>query len=188
MKTFPGFSFFVFLFLFLIVFVPSSVFAAGRHYRGGSTSQQASGWYVTGYFTPVESDYGGSNETISVDGEWYDANTNFLYAVETQGWGRTNMGYYIGWFNDGWHFSDVPLDANNRPLLVGAVAVDPAYVPLGSNISIPSLPQGFGGSAFTATDIGPGIVGKHIDVYAGEGSSAENLAYALTGTNTVCKY
>lgn len=150
-------------------------------------SQCSTGWYITGYFTPVESDYTGATRTVTVAGASYAFNSAFLTEVETEGWGRTRLGNYIGNYDNAWHFSATPLDAYDHALQMDAVAVDTTVVKAGSKLTIPTLPAPFTSKVFTATDIGNGVTGKHIDVYMGEGKAAEALTYTITGNNkTVC--
>jgi hypothetical protein len=62
---------------------------------GASALQNcSSGWYVTGYSTPVESDYSGSKQIVKVislnsgvkERAFYNS---FLRVVEVEGWGKT---------------------------------------------------------------------------------------------------
>jgi 3D (Asp-Asp-Asp) domain-containing protein len=79
------------------------------------------------------------------------------------------------------------LDSADRPLVDGTIAVDPALISMGSSVKLATLPSPWGGKIYTATDVGGGIVGKHIDVYCGEGSDAEQETYRITGQNNqVC--
>ncbi len=151
-------------------------------------TQCSTGWYVTGYFTPVESDYTGATQAVTVAGKSYTFNAAFLKTVKTEGWGKTTMGKYIGYYDNSWHFASSPLDAYDHPLSTSTVAVDPSLFKAGAKIQITSLPQGYSTKVFSATDIGTGVSGKHIDVYTGEGKAAEAMTYKITGTNnTVCK-
>ena len=74
-----------------------------------------------------------------------------------------------------------------NPLEVNTVAVDPSIIKAGSQITIPSLPDPWSCAVFVGSDTGPAIIGKHIDVYTGEGKEALEEAYRITGyNNTVC--
>ena len=144
-------------------------------------------WFITGYFTPVESDYSGALQTVVVDGTPYPFNSSFLTEIQTEGWGKTHLGNYIGYYGGAWHFASMPLDANDKPLQTDAIAVDPSLIHFGARVTIPTLPLGWGSKTFHASDIGPAIVGKHIDVYTGEGKEAGDMTFQITGHgNTVC--
>ncbi len=150
-------------------------------------NQCTTGWYITGYFTPVESDYTGATQTVTVKGSPYTFNAAFLKEVQTEGWGKTSMGKYIGYYSNAWHFASSALDAKGNSLSVNTVAIDPALVSFSTKLQITTLPEGYGTKTFTATDIGTGVQGKHIDVYTGEGKTAEAMTYKITGNNnTVC--
>lgn len=147
------------------------------------------GWRITGYFTPVETDYD-SPATIEIEiaaGVGRESfNAEFLNVVfnEDEGfgeaWGKTRFGWYLGKYDGKWHKSDAPLDAHNTPLNLNSVAVDNAFIPNGSEVKIPGLPDEYGKRFFRATDVGVSVHGKHIDVYCGEGKSAEREMYRVT--------
>ena len=144
-------------------------------------------WYITGYFLPVESDYSGKLVEISVDEvkQFYVA--DFLEVVRTEGWGRTNAGNYLGWYHDLYHISDTYLDSQGNDLVVGTVAVDALVIEHGSELIIPTLPEPWNSMVFSALDEGPSIIGKHIDVFTGEGVTAENETFRITSSNNnVC--
>jgi len=150
-------------------------------------AQCSTGWYVTGYFTPVESDYTGATETITVQKKQYTFTSSFLKEVKMEGWGKTHLGNYIGHYDDAWHFANAALDAHDKPLATDAIAIDPTLISFGTKLSITTLSEGFGSRTFTATDIGTGVTGKHIDVFTGEGKAAEAMTYKITGkNNTIC--
>jgi 3D (Asp-Asp-Asp) domain-containing protein len=151
------------------------------------------GWYITGYFTPVESDYGGSNRTIFVEGIGSKRYPSaFLDVIETEGWGKTKEGFYIGHYGSGdsWVKSDYAQDSRQQPLKTDkTVAVDTSLINHGTNLKIPTLPGKWGSLIYTATDIGTTIEGKHIDIFTGEGKLAEQQTFEITGTgNTVCLF
>ena len=152
-----------------------------------TSAKCTTGWYVTGYFTPVEADYTGATEIINVKGSSYAFNVAFLKEVQTEGWGKTKTGKYIGYYSNAWHFAPTSLDAKGNPLNINTVAIDPSLISFGTKLQITTLSQGFGTKTFTATDIGTGVKGKHIDVYTGEGSGAKAMTFKITGNNnTVC--
>jgi len=150
------------------------------------------GWRITGYYTPVETDYA-STETreIEISGPGRETfkesfNADFLKTVFDddqgfgEGWGKTRLGWYIGEYNGRWHKADAPLDANDKPLEPDAVAVDRSVVPAGSVVEIPDLPGDLGKLQFKSTDVGVTVHGKHIDVYTGEGREARRKMWQFT--------
>ncbi len=147
-------------------------------------------WYVTGYFTPVEKDYNsGAKRTIRVEKAGYKKfSKKFLKAVKMEGWGKTNKGWYLGYYSRKWHKSKTPLDAYGKQLVVGVMAVDKKQISKGQRIKIPTLPNPLNNITFTAKDTGSAIKGKHIDLYMGEGKSAEKITFTVTGKkHTICK-
>jgi 3D (Asp-Asp-Asp) domain-containing protein len=150
-------------------------------------SDCSSGWYITGYFTPLESDYSGRFISISVDDISYSFREDFVEEIKIEGWGKTVSGDYLGWYDESFHLSDVSLDAFGNPLEVNTIAIDPSLIEAGSRVTIPSLPDPWDGVIFTGSDTGSAIIGKHIDVYTGEGEEALDEAYRITGyDNVVC--
>jgi 3D (Asp-Asp-Asp) domain-containing protein len=157
----------------------------------GIALECSDGWYVTGYFTPDESNYSGEKVEVAVTNpqgetsnrEFYKA---FIDVVKVEGFGKTLAGDYLGGDDNEWHSETGDLDRFGEPLKVGiTVAVDPNIVPFGTELSIPSLPKPWSDHNFTATD--EGVDGRHIDVFTGEGSKAEQETFRITGQNhTVC--
>jgi len=146
-----------------------------------------SDWYITGYFLPIEADFSGKLVEISVDEVKQFYLADFLEVVTTEGWGKTNAGDYLGWYHDSYHIEDTYLDALGNDLVVGMIAVDTSLIEHGSELIIPTLPAPWDEMVFSATDVGPSIIGKHIDVFTGEGITAENETFRITGSdNTVC--
>jgi 3D (Asp-Asp-Asp) domain-containing protein/peptidoglycan/xylan/chitin deacetylase (PgdA/CDA1 family) len=157
-------------------------------------------WTVTGYFSPLESDYDGQGyaQTITI----YDLNdtsststrtlnSEFLKDVQTEGWGQTKQGDYIGgWDGKFWGPSSLEVTDLGEALIAGvSAATDRSVIPYGTNFTVPSLPSPWNTKIFTAMDIGSGIIGKHIDLFTGIGSAAEREAIKITGmqqNNTVC--
>ena len=146
------------------------------------------GWRITGYFTPIESDYRSAEmREVEIDGVGKQSfNEEFLRVVfdESQGfgegWGKTRFGWYLGNYNNRWHKSTEPLDANDTVLKPNSVAVDNALIPNDSKVRIPGLPGESGNVMYIANDVGVTVHGKHIDVYTGEGKAAERAMYAVT--------
>lgn len=144
-------------------------------------------WYITGYFTPAESDYAGKVITVNVDGASYQFREDFVTEIKTEGWGKTLSGKYLGWFDESFHLSDFPLDATGNNLGSHMIAVDPSIIPQNSRVMIPTLLSPWNEVVFLASDTGTSIIGKHIDVYTGEGKDAHEEAYRITGhENIVC--
>ena len=143
------------------------------------------GWYVTGYFTPVEEDYFGEQVEIFVDGTTEFVKSDFIESVKIEGWGKTSSGYYVGWYDDLFHYSLIPLDSHGDPLVPQAIAVDSSVISQKSYLLISTLPDPWNKITFQATDIGPSIIGKHIDVYTGEGRQAELETFRITSQNNV---
>ena len=146
------------------------------------------GWRTTGYFTPIETDYN-SKEVTEIDiagvGKM-SFDSEFLRVVFSEeegfgeGWGKTRLGWYIGRYNDRWHKSPDPLDAHNTPLKANSIAVDNTLIPNGSTVTIPGLPGDYGKTEYIANDVGVTVHGKHIDIYTGEGKTAERAMYRVT--------
>lgn len=146
------------------------------------------GWRITGYFTPIEADYS-SGQTTEVevgDHGRFSFDSEFVKIVFDEekgfgeGWGKTRFGWYLGNYNGRWHRADAPLDANNSPLKVNSIAVDNTLIPVDSTVTIPGLPDEFGKTDFIANDVGVTVHGKHIDVYTGEGKTAQREMYRVT--------
>lgn len=159
--------------------------------QAGSQGQWtcSDGWYITGYYVPREDELPGTSEQIYVEGVGsLSFSQNFLNETRTEGWGITRFGWALGYYSSTWHRSDEgPLDAAGNPLVVGTIAVDPTVVPAGAQVQISTLPSPWGSRTFEATDTGGGIIGKHIDVFTGTGSTAQQETFRITSTgNTVC--
>lgn len=103
-----------------------------------------------------------------------------------EGWGRTQSGWYLGYYSKQWHQSKNPLNAKGKPLVKGVAAVDNRLVQKGSQLVIPGLKETLGFDKFDADDVGSGIKNKHIDIYTGEGNSAKLMTYKITGQQKVC--
>ena len=156
-----------------------------------ATSQKkecSKGWEITGYFTPVERDYRSFKRNIKVKNTGLKSFPfTFLKAVKMEGWGKTRQGWYLGFYGGVWHKSKTPLDAYGNKLIVGVIATDKKLIPKGRRITIPTLPKHLNTITFTAKDTGGRIRGMHIDLYTGEGRSAEKITYLVTGKqHTIC--
>ena len=146
------------------------------------------GWRITGYYTPIETDFNnGTTTEIEIRGVGKESfNAEFLRTIfDTgkgygEGWGKTHFGWYLGNYNGRWHKADAPLDANDRPLQTNTIAVDKSVIPAGSLVTIPDLPGDLGKLEFKSNDVGVSVHGKHIDVYTGEGRDARRRMYRFT--------
>lgn len=141
------------------------------------------GWYVTGYFVPVEGDYFGKSVQIYFDNNPREFREDFVDAVKIEGWGRTLTGDYLGWYDNSFHISKNPLDSNGNILAVGTIAVDTEKIESGDKVIIPTLSEPWNKIVFVASDEGPSIIGKHIDIFTGEGKQAENETFQITSNN-----
>ena len=172
-----------FLLLILSSLIPLTALAAEK-------VSCSNNWTVTGYFTPIESDYSRSSiRKIKIRqlGVRRFASA-FLTEVRMEGWGKTNEGWYLGYYGKQWHKSYHPLNALGTPLVWGAMATDKKVIRQGGRILIPTLPGDIKDQVFLANDVGSAIRGKHVDIYTGEGRSAEDLTYELTGKrHLVCR-
>lgn len=147
-----------------------------------------SNWKVTGFYTPVASDFDTRlNKIIQIKRfKNLTFNKDFVAAVKLEGWGKTRFGWYLGYYGGQWHKENAPLNSLGYPLEIGAVAVDRKIVATGTNIFIPTVGELLNINQFRAVDIGSGIKKKHIDIYTGEGEAARNLSYQLTGNQQIC--
>lgn len=146
------------------------------------------GWRITGYYTPVETDFA-TAETREIDIRGLGKqsfNAEFLKTIFDddqgfgEGWGKTRFGWYVGNYNGRWHKADAPLDADDKPLEPDTVAVDNFVIPSGSTVTIPDLPGDLGKVEYKSNDVGVSVHGKHIDVYTGEGREARRRMYRFT--------
>ncbi len=171
--------------LFIVVLISFSRFAIAAHDQTCSSQ-----WHVTGYFTPIELDYP-EEEQIEINIEKLGRShhsANFLKAVKVEGWGKTKAGWYLGRFSNKWHKSKYPLNSQGRPLTTGSIATDNKFIPSGSSIKIPSLPDKLKHKLYVSDDVGSAIKHTHIDIYTGEGREAEKITFEITGKDhTVCK-
>jgi len=146
------------------------------------------GWYVTGYFIPVEIDYTGEFITINIDETQREFREDFVNALKTEGWGKTLSGDYLGWYGNSFHINDVALDQNGQTLVTGMIAVDNTLLDRGTKLIISTLPEPWNEIIFLSADEGPSIIGKHIDMFTGEGKLAETETFRITSENNkVCK-
>jgi 3D (Asp-Asp-Asp) domain-containing protein len=157
-----------------------------------TTANCSDGWRLTGYYTPIETDYTGTQtREIEIRGPGRETfketfNADFLKTVFDddqgfgEGWGKTRFGWYLGEYNGRWHKADAPLDADDKPLEPDTVAVDRSVIPAGSTVTIPGLPGDLSKLQFKSTDVGVTVHGKHVDVYTGEGRDARRKMWRFT--------
>ena len=181
------------LFLFLLAAISLVCYerqmAAAPGYQNADSQQCSEGWKITGYFTPVEADYprDGTQE-ITVRNGKLNFSSKFLRAVITEGWGKTDAGWYLGYDHETqkWQRSSEPLDDNGNRLQIGMIAADKGVLPSYSKVTISSLADSWGKRAYTVTDIGltefgeVSVKNKHIDVYTGEGKEAGQETFAIS--------
>ena len=152
-----------------------------------SLTNCSTSWYVTGYYTPVESDYSGDLKMVVADDNIRQFKSDFLVDVKLEGWGRTLSGDYLGWYHNSYHLSDAALDLKGNELVIQSTAVDLFVLEHGTSFMITTLPHPWNEVIFKASDIGPSIKGKHIDVFTGEGEQAELETKRITGySNELC--
>ena len=152
-----------------------------------STQMCSDGWHITGYFLPLEIDYSSKMSPIIIDGKVHSFKVDFVNEVKIQGWGKTVSGEYLGSYDGKFYLSSTPLDSLGNNLVVGSIAVDPQIIKRGTKITIPTLPEPWNMAVFNSNDVGPAIIGKHIDVYTGDGLGARKEAFRITGyDNSVC--
>jgi len=147
-------------------------------------------WYVTGYFTPVETDYSQTAQIkINIEKMGISVHAmDFLKAVKIEGWGKTKDGWYLGHFSNKWHRSNKPLNAMGKPLDIGSVATDKNIIASGEMLRIPSLPNYLKSQLYVSDDVGSAVKSTHIDIYTGEGKLAEKTTWEITGKDhTVCR-
>jgi 3D (Asp-Asp-Asp) domain-containing protein len=173
----------------------SFIVSIARGVDGEVRSNCTNGWHITAYFTPLESDYKSTRmKTLNVEGYGkVTLNDAFLKQVVIEGFGKTKEGWYISYWTVGphWHRTEAdkgPLDELDNKLVIGqTVAVDPKIISFESKLTIPTLPSPWNTKTFIATDVGDAIIGKHIDVYVGQGLAARDETFRITGyDNTVC--
>jgi len=159
----------------LVIFPILLIFSIFSYASGCSTD-----WYITDYYTPDENQFKGPTKEILVDKKLEFYKSAFIKAVKVEGWGKATNGKYLGWYDNKFHLENKPLDYHGDKLQIKAVAADPSIIPLGAQITIPDLPKPWNTYTFHVTDVGPSIIGKHIDVYTGEGNNAKNITEKIT--------
>ena len=169
-----------FIFFFIFAFLISGC----ARYSGCSQN-----WKVTGFYTPIESDFETVlNKRVKVEQLAILAfNINFINAVKVEGWGKTRFGWYLGYYGGRWHKRSSALNSIGKPLVIGAVAVDNDIIRKGERLNIPSIQQIMQVSEFVAVDVGSAVKNRHIDIYTGEGHSAKLMSYRVTGNHEVCR-
>jgi 3D (Asp-Asp-Asp) domain-containing protein len=173
----------VYLFCLLTFILPVSACASLTTTTGGCSNN----WKVTGYYTPVETDFDTSLHTVVLArGESVQVDERFLREVKMEGWGRTRHGWYLGYYDGQWHKSTAPKNAFGSRLKVGMVAVSEKYLPMNSKIQLADIQTVLGVPYFMALDRGGGVKNRHIDVYTGEGEQAKRLTWLVTGKRELC--
>ncbi|HEX8734265.1 MAG TPA: hypothetical protein VF721_03010 [Pyrinomonadaceae bacterium] len=176
-------------------------------------------WKITGYFTPVETEYPASptekikitQEFSSSNGKYVDINISekfskeflkLIYDKEScdkyingntdfdcgEGFGKTKFGWYLGGFVEKkkwiWIKSDAPLGDRDNVLDLNTIAVtideNSNKIPRDSLVKIPDLPLPYNTKIFSVKDVGLSVGEKQIDIYCGEGKSAEQETFKIT--------
>ncbi len=154
----------------------------------GQHESCTAGWNVTGYYTPVETDYTGTTQSVTVNGTLRTFYSSFLTSVQVEGWGQTKVGDYVSYANGLYTAAKAPENSLGDPLKLGDAAVDFAVVQAGTNFTIPTLPSPWNTTKLSADDSGAGIVGHHVDIYTGLGATAEQETFRITESNqTICQ-
>ncbi len=156
--------------------------------------QCSSGWHLSTYYTPLETDFNGSKKTILALNKVSNQSTkngtgttltianissslstftSFLNAVQEYGWGKTRDGNYLGYAANQYYIASHPLNSIGKTLKIGDIAADPSIIALGTKVTLPTLPSPWDNKTYTASDTGVSIKGKHISVYIGEGKVAQ---------------
>lgn len=145
-------------------------------------------WRVTGYYTPIETDYKSSEfYAVSVNKAGrISFNREFVKDVMMEGWGKTRFGWYLGYYSNHWHRADDPLNSRGTPLTIGTIATDAGMVEPNSVVNIPKVEKILKVPQFVAQDTGQAISHKKIDVYTGEGQQAKALTIQITGNHSIC--
>ncbi len=161
--------------------------ACGSTTANAGFSDCSSGWEVTGYYVPYEADFNGVKTTVSLDeGGTVTARQDFIDTVHTEGSGKLDDGRILEWYEDAWHINETPQDYFGNPLTLNTVAVDPEVIGFYTRLMIPTLQPPYNQMIFTASDIGPSIKGKHIDMFMGYGEHALDEAWKFPDYNQVC--
>jgi hypothetical protein len=155
-----------------------------------AATECTTGWKVTGYYRPVESDFN-SGQTTTVqtdDGKTRTFDSEFLSSVKRNGSGRTNEGLILKYFDGQWVIREFSAAWDGTPAEIGDIATDQNLIPTGTRgIVVSTLPAPWDLQTFKASDTGPAITGKHIDVFTGEGSIAQAETRRITAEDkTLC--
>jgi 3D (Asp-Asp-Asp) domain-containing protein len=155
-----------------------------------SATECTTGWSITGYYRPVESDFNsGQTTTITPDGETTKTfDSEFLDSVRRNGAGKTNEGWYLKYWDGQYYVRELSTTWDETPTAVGDIATDQELIPTGTTgITVPTLPSPWNQQVYKASDIGSAITDKHIDVFTGEGSAARSETFRITSEeNTLC--
>lgn len=155
----------------------------------GSDQICSGDWKITGYFVPVEADYTGPMQMVSVDGVGnVSFPVSFVNATDIEGWGLTIGGWYLGKPGAHWIKSPIAENARGSELKIGSLAVW-NNIQLGSTFTILSAPSPWNTQILTADDHGSKIQKKHLDVFTGQGKAAERESVRITSngyTAEVC--
>ena len=121
----------------------------------------AGGWVTTdGIATSAAEGWTGGTPYWRAGGYWRNRKHQVTFPLSTGGWSNGRGVRYVSLRQV--RFALGP-SAPVRPLQT--LAVDPAVIPLGSRVYVPTYRGDGHGGWFVASDTGGGISGRHIDVY-----------------------
>jgi 3D (Asp-Asp-Asp) domain-containing protein len=187
---------FVAIAMLVLFYLAESSSSSSLAFASSSTAPSvcSGGWYVTGYFNPREVDYPGHLVSVKVQGVGkVMLSDNFMKHQNIEGMGLTRFGWWLAGQNEkDYRKVPYPEDGMNPPgmLRVGySIATDSKKIPLGTKVKIPTLPYPWGSYIYTASDTGvfasgrADIVGKHIDIFVGDGIPAQQIARNIIADN-----
>ena len=141
------------------------------------------GWDVTGYYTPLESDFNGTSRQINIVGRGSDQfPSDFIKAMNIEGWGQTRYGWFLGYDGKIYTSSSAPLNGLDQPLKIGSLAVDKSEIAYGKSVRITNLLPPWSNQVFVADDVGAAIKKRHVDVYCGIGRAARAETFRITSS------
>jgi hypothetical protein len=159
-------------------------------FSGCSSIRQkcSDGWRITGYYTPIESDFSAQKrKSLVIENAQYQFAEGFIAAVRMEGWGRTRYGWYLGYYSGAWHRSSSALNAHGQPLSLGVAAMKGGKRSAEA-LQIDGLNSVLGRDRFIVQDTGSGLKSKQVDIYTGEGEAARAKTFAVTRNDaTVCR-
>lgn len=166
---------------------PSQDVACGGDEISATLSKtEGSGWKIIGFYTPHESDFSGEPKNVTLeDGTTRIFKSDFVSTVDTEGWGKTESGDYLGESDGVYKISDRPLDFRGNELeKFSSAGVDLDVIPEGTDLFLPLILSPWNEHTYKAIDIGPSVKGKVVNIYTGEGKEAETDMDSIDGTES----